>query len=258
VDGSIWYTVGVFGGSPGFLRYDPKAQLSEVFYMPRRTNYGYGIRGGDIDKNGVAWGSGSGGDLVSFDRRKCKGKLNGPAATGDHCPEGWTFYRYPGPSFEGLEGSVEASYYLGGPAQHARPRTDIPMSTRISMTAVAPKDGKMVMLRIPYPMGFYAGDLTGGSTIRTLARGQRSGPPMGTALADGNRERRARAVHIQLRPIPGCIAEGRNLLRSNEVNRSVIRSFWEAPPCASQDQQIVYVGMLEDFRRSALTPASAK
>ena len=30
-DGSIWYTVGVFGGPPGFLRYDPKTKLSEVY-----------------------------------------------------------------------------------------------------------------------------------------------------------------------------------------------------------------------------------
>ncbi|MFL5031481.1 MAG: carboxypeptidase-like regulatory domain-containing protein, partial [Xanthobacteraceae bacterium] len=31
VDGSIWYTVGVFGGTPGFLRFDPGTGLSEVF-----------------------------------------------------------------------------------------------------------------------------------------------------------------------------------------------------------------------------------
>jgi hypothetical protein len=31
------------------------------------------VRRGDIDKNGVLWGSGSNGTLVSFDRKKCKG-----------------------------------------------------------------------------------------------------------------------------------------------------------------------------------------
>src|ERR1041384_690872 len=55
-DGSIWYTVGVFGGPPGVLRFDPKTQLSEIYYVPAPA---YGIRGGDIDKNGVAWGSAS-------------------------------------------------------------------------------------------------------------------------------------------------------------------------------------------------------
>ena len=29
--------------------------------------------------------------------RKCKGPLNGPTATGKHCPEGWTLYPLPGP-----------------------------------------------------------------------------------------------------------------------------------------------------------------
>ena len=53
-DGSIWYTVGVFGGQAGFMRFDPKTQLSEFFAMPKP---GVGVRGGDIDANGVAWGS---------------------------------------------------------------------------------------------------------------------------------------------------------------------------------------------------------
>ena len=69
-------------------------------------------RGGDIDGNGVVWASLSSGHLASFDRRKCKGPLNGPKATGDHCPEGWSFYKYPGPGFEGVgDNSAEASYY---------------------------------------------------------------------------------------------------------------------------------------------------
>ena len=52
------------------------------------------------------------GHLGSFDRRKCKGPLNGPNSTGDHCPEGWTFYQYPGPGFAGIgNNSAEASYY---------------------------------------------------------------------------------------------------------------------------------------------------
>ena len=70
VDGSIWYTVGIFGGTPGFLRFDPATGLSEVFNVPAPA---FGIRGGDIDKNGVVWASLSSGHLGSFDRRKCKG-----------------------------------------------------------------------------------------------------------------------------------------------------------------------------------------
>src|SRR5262249_46456843 len=66
----------------------------------------------DIDKNGVLWGSGSNGSLIRFDRTKCKNPLNGPNATGNHCSEGFSFFKYPGPGFEGFENSsAEASYY---------------------------------------------------------------------------------------------------------------------------------------------------
>jgi hypothetical protein len=43
--------------------------------------------------------------------RKCKGPLNGPTATGDHCPEGWSFYRVPYPLgfyMKGMEGRIDA------------------------------------------------------------------------------------------------------------------------------------------------------
>ena len=53
------------------------------------------------------------GHLASFDRRKVKGPLNGPKATGQHAREGWTFYAEPLPQLQGVTtpGSAEASYY---------------------------------------------------------------------------------------------------------------------------------------------------
>ena len=98
-DGSIWYTVNVFAGQPGIVRFDPKTKLSEFYKIAKP---GFGPRGGDIDSKGVVWVSLGSGHLGSFDRSKCKGPLNGPKATGDQCPEGWTFYKYPGPGFAGL------------------------------------------------------------------------------------------------------------------------------------------------------------
>jgi hypothetical protein len=204
-DGSIWYTVGVFGGAPGFLRFDPKTGLSEVFNMPKE---GYGIRGGDIDKNGVAWGSASNGSLVSFDRRKCKAPLNGPNATGNHCPEGWTFYRYPGPSFEGETTSVEASYYTWVDQHNTFGLGEnIPMSTaNLNDGFVALKDGQMVSIRIPYPMGFYAKGFDGriddpnaGWKGRGLWSTNGDRTPW---LMEGGKGSRPRAVHIQMRPDP--------------------------------------------------------
>lgn len=59
---------------------------------------GYDIRGMDVDRTGVVWVPLNSGHIGSFDRRKCKGPLNGPGAeTGDECPEGcWSFYPLPG------------------------------------------------------------------------------------------------------------------------------------------------------------------
>ena len=49
-DGSIWYTSGTFGGTAGFLRFDPKTKLSEFYALPKEA---IGVRGGDIGKDGV-------------------------------------------------------------------------------------------------------------------------------------------------------------------------------------------------------------
>ncbi len=205
VDGTIWYTVGTFAGAPGFLRFDPATGLSEMFNLPKK---GYGIRGGDIDKNGVVWGSASNGSLVSFDRRKCKGPLNGPKATGDHCPEGFTFYRYPGPGFAGEKTSAEASYYTWVDQHNTFGLGEnIPMSTaNLNDGFVALKDGKMVTIRIPYPMGFYAkgfdgriDDPAGGWKGRGLWSTSGDRTPW---LMEGGKGSKPRAVHIQLRPDP--------------------------------------------------------
>jgi len=77
----------------------PATAVTEVFNVPAP---GYGSRGADIDRNGVVWVSLGRGHLGSFDRRKCKGPLNGPTATGQHCPEGWTLRDGPGPNFKGV------------------------------------------------------------------------------------------------------------------------------------------------------------
>ncbi|MFL5107396.1 MAG: carboxypeptidase regulatory-like domain-containing protein [Xanthobacteraceae bacterium] len=205
-DGSIWYTVGVFGGPPGFLRFDPKTGLSEVYHVPQPA---FGIRGGDIDKNGVAWGSASSGHLVSFDRRKCKGPLSGPDATGNHCPEGWSFYKYPGPGFEGLgDNSAESSYYTWVDQHNTFGLGDnIPMSTANLMGGlVALKDGQMVSLRIPYPLGFYAkgfdgriDDPSAGWKGRGLWSASGDRTPW---LREGGKGSKPLAVHFQIRPDP--------------------------------------------------------
>jgi len=164
VDRSVWGTT--FGMKGTIVRLDPGTHppataLAEVYNVPLP---GFAPRGADIDSKGVVWVSLGSGHLGSFDRRKCKGPLNGPNATGDHCPEGWSFYQYPGPGFPGIgDNSAEASYYtwvdqhntLGlGP--------DVPISTGNENDALlALVDGKWVVLRVPYPLSFYAKGMDG-------------------------------------------------------------------------------------------------
>ena len=163
-DGSVW---GSIQGYPGaIVRLDPGANppataLAEVYSVPLP---GYGIRGADIDRHGVVWASLASGHLGEFDRRKCKGALNGPKATGDHCPEGWTFHRFPGPSFESVpEESVESSYYTWVDQRNTSNLGDnTPVATANLYDGLhALVNGEFVTMRVPYPMGFYAKGLEG-------------------------------------------------------------------------------------------------
>ena len=206
VDGSIWYTFDIFAGRAGVLRFDPKTKLSEVYHVPAP---GFGPRGGDIDSKGVVWVSLASGHLGSFDRSKCKGPLNGPTALGDHCPEGWTFHKYPGPGFAGIgDNSAEASYYSWVDQHNAVGLgDDVPISTANENDGFAALvDGKMVMLRIPYPLGFYAkgldariDDPQAGWKGRGLWSSEGDRTPW---LKEGGKGMTPLAVHIQVRPDP--------------------------------------------------------
>jgi hypothetical protein len=205
-DGSVWYTSGVFGGTPGFLRFDPKTKLSEFYAVPKEA---IGLRGGDIGADGVVYGSGSAGHLVAFDRRKCKAPLSGPQATGNHCPEGFTLHKYPGPGFEGFENtSAEASYYTW--VDHHNTvglGPNVPISTaNLQDGFVGFVNGQMVLMRVPYPMGFYAkgldgriDDPTAGWKGRGLWSASGDRTPWLNELGKGARPL---AVHIQVRPDP--------------------------------------------------------
>lgn len=205
-DGSVWYTVGVFAGRPGFMRFDPATKLSEFYAVPKEA---IGLRGGDIDRNGVLWGSGSSGHLISFDRRKCKAPLNGPNATGDHCPEGFALHRYPGPGFDGFEQySAEASYYTWVDQHNAVGLGEnVPISTaNLQDGFVGLKDGRMILMRVPYPMGFYAkgldariDDPNAGWKGRGLWSSSGDRTPW---LNERGKGARPMAVHIQVRPDP--------------------------------------------------------
>jgi hypothetical protein len=153
-DGSVWGSA-AFGYPGAILRFDPKTQLTEIYRPPLP---GFGVRGADIDTQGVVWASLGSGHLGEFDRRKCMAPLSGPQATGDHCPEGWTLHDLPGPGFADLpQFSVESSYYTWVD-QHDTLGLgrDVPIATGNLFDGVHARVGSdMVTLRIPYPLGFY-------------------------------------------------------------------------------------------------------
>jgi hypothetical protein len=219
VDGSIWGTVTGFPGK--IVRLNPgsdpvKTGLAEVYELPwnnpKAPVQGYSPRGMDVDRNGVIWTVLASGHLASFDRRKCTGPLNGPKATGQQCPEGWTLYRTPGPSFAGVEsmGSADSNYYdwvdqfdtfgMG---------KNIPIATgngNDALEALDPATGKFVVLRVPYPMGFFAKSLDG--RIDDPKAGWKGKGLWSTYATrapwhlEGGKGTTSKAVKFQLRPDP--------------------------------------------------------
>jgi hypothetical protein len=210
VDGTVW---GTSLGFPGYVvRLHPGANpphtaLAEVYEPPFP---GYGPRGGDIDRDGVFWASLSSGHLASFDRRKCKGPLNGPSATGKHCPEGWTLHPFPGPQLSNVTdpGSAEASYY-SWVDQHDTfgLGRNVPIATgNANESLLALANGAWVNLRVPYPLGFYAKWMDG--RIDDPGAGWKGRALWATTSTrapfhmEGGKGTRPKVVKFQLRPHP--------------------------------------------------------
>jgi hypothetical protein len=216
-DGSVWGSSLGFPGAvirlvPGAN--PPSTALAEYYEVPwnnpKALVQGFSPRGMDIDRDGVAWVALASGHLASFDRRKCTGPLNGPTATGQHCPEGWTLYQEPMPQFQGVTdpGSVEASYYtwvdqfdtfgLGA---------NVPINTgNASEGLLALKNGEWVILRVPYPLGFYTKWLDG--RIDDPSAGWKGRGLWATVSTrapfhmEGGKGTTSKVVKFQLRPDP--------------------------------------------------------
>jgi hypothetical protein len=166
-DGSAWCTG--FSGAAG-LQPSAKQQIgrlergsnppetckAELYVAPP----GIEVEGGiDVDSNGVVWANWRGTDhLTSFDRRKCK-TLNGPTATGAHCPEGWTVYRHAARAFQGSTLNADVNYLMAVDRHNTVGLgRDAPILYAVNADALVmlrPGTGQFVTLRVPYPMGFY-------------------------------------------------------------------------------------------------------
>jgi hypothetical protein len=171
-DGIVWGSVLGFPG--GIVRLNPgnnppETALAEYYEVPwndpKAKVWGFSPRGMDVDGNGVAWVALASGHIASFDRRKCKGPLNGPNATGRQCPEGWTLYQTPGPQFKDvkLSGSADTHYYIWVDRFDTLGLgKNTPIVTgNSSDSLIALVNGKFVTMRVPYPLGFFAKGMDG-------------------------------------------------------------------------------------------------
>jgi hypothetical protein len=216
-DGMIWGSV--LGYPGGIVRLNPgpnppETALAEYYEVPwnnpKAAVSGFSPRGMDIDRNNVAWVALGSGHLASFDRRKCKGPLKGPTATGQHCPEGWTLYPTPGPNFRNVKdsGSADSHYYdwvdqfdtlgLG---------KNTPIITGNSSDSLeALVNGKFVVLRVPYPLGFFAKGMDGRiDDPKAGWKGKGVWTTWGTRTpfhSETGKGTLSKVVHFQIRPNP--------------------------------------------------------
>ncbi|HEX5279287.1 MAG TPA: carboxypeptidase-like regulatory domain-containing protein [Micropepsaceae bacterium] len=216
-DGSVWGTVLGFPG--GIVRFDPKTQLSEYYEVPwknqKTRDWGFSPRGADITSDGVVWTALASGDLASFDRRLCKGPLKGPALADPQnlCPEGWKIHHMPGPVFEGFKpgdpGAVAEAPYYDWVDQHNTSGlgANTPIATgNESDSLAALVNGKWIVLRVPYPLGYFAKGMDG--RIDDAKAGWK-GKGLWSAFSnlapthiEGGKGETSKVVHFQIRPNP--------------------------------------------------------
>ncbi|MEQ1885471.1 MAG: carboxypeptidase-like regulatory domain-containing protein [Bryobacteraceae bacterium] len=216
-DGSVWGSVLGFPG--GLVRLAPGANppqtaLAEYYEVPwnnpKAKDQGFSPRGMDIDRNNVVWVALGSGHLASFDRSKCKAPLNGPKATGQHCAEGWTLYPTPGPNFKGVKGTGSAdSHYYDWVDQFDT--LGLGKNTPIvtgngSDSLMALQNGKWVVMRVPYPLGFFAKGMDGRvDDAKTGWKGKGVWTTWGTRTpfhSETGKGTMPKVVHFQIRPNP--------------------------------------------------------
>ncbi|MBI1874826.1 MAG: carboxypeptidase regulatory-like domain-containing protein [Acidobacteria bacterium] len=189
-----------------------KAEVYEVPFNPAGSGKsGFVPRGIDIDRNGVVWTALSGsGHMASFDRRKCA-VLNGPTSTGEHCQEGWTLYKDPGPTLRNAPEVAADYHYYNWVDQFDTLGLgkNVPLSTGSlsdSLLALLPDTGQWVVLRVPYPLGFFSRGMDGRiDDAKAGWKGKGVWATYGAAVTwhiEGGKGTNPKMIHFQMRPHP--------------------------------------------------------
>ncbi len=220
-DGSVWITRR-FPVPGRLIRLElgdnpPETCKSEVYEPPYDVTgdpgaWGYGPRGIDVDGDGLLWTAlGGSGHFASFDRDKCS-VTNGPTATGQHCAEGWTLYQTPGPRMRGVDGSANADYHYYSWVDQFDALglgADVPIATGTTsdaLLALQPDTNEWVLMRVPYPLGFYSRGLDGridDPTAGWKGRGVWASFNTGSTFhLEGGKGATSEIVRFQIRPSP--------------------------------------------------------
>ena len=225
VDKSFWIAAGTLGGKnaavPGRLirmvpgNNPPATCLTEVYEPPYHNPKAPGVeaywmQGVDVDSNGIVWAALTGSNhLAAFDRSKCAVK-NGPTATGQQCPEGWTLYPVPSPTFRGADAKTDFYYFMWMDRYNTLGLgNNVPVINGTgsdALIAFKPDTKEWVTIRVPYPLGFYTRGMDG--RIDDPATGWK-GRGLWAAnndrvvwLHEGGKGTTSQVVHVQLRPDP--------------------------------------------------------
>ncbi|MBM3770047.1 MAG: carboxypeptidase regulatory-like domain-containing protein [Acidimicrobiia bacterium] len=191
----------------------PATCKGEVFEAPPTgvTPPAYGTGGIHVDRNGVVWQNWRGsGHLSAFDRSKCK-VTTGPNATGQSCPEGWTFYRRDGATYANAPTIFSDESYLTQLDEHDTLGLgpDVPVYGNVntdSIEAFVPKTRQFVTLRVPYPLGFFSRSAVGRiDDPKAGWKGKGFWSTYSTYAAwhlEGGKGAKQKAVKFQMRPNP--------------------------------------------------------
>ena len=204
-DGSIWYAIGTFAGPPGSCASIPKPNCRKSITSRSRASASAAAISMAMASLGVGL------ERPSHELRPPQVQRPAQRTEGHRLslPGRLGFYKYPGPGFDGFpDTSAEASYYTWVDQHNTLGLGEnVPISTaNLSDGFVALKGRQDDLVRIPYPMGFYAKGLDGriddpnaGWKGRGLwsTNGDRTPWLMETGKGSS-----PRAVHIQIRPNP--------------------------------------------------------
>ena len=223
VDGSIWGTQNAYPGGVSHLipgPNPPDTALAEFFAFPlidpaqpELGHMGYDPRGINADLEGVVWMSLSMGGIASFDRRKCQdpAPLRGPKAMDPQaCPEGWAIYPSPGPNFKGVSDPGSADFHYWAVVDkygYSGLGENVPLMTGgNSDSLVALVNGEWIILRVPYPQGFFSKGLDGriddpeaGWKGRGIWSSVNS---FAASHQEGDTSQRSKLMQFQVRPDP--------------------------------------------------------